>query len=139
MPEIGDTVRVYFPGNDPSKAFACSSLGKTAKSDPKEKSWTTPQGKEILMNDQGLYLINKAGLMFIEMTDEGISLQSDSTIQIAAAQSIEVYSKEKVRIEGSAGVLLLGGVTEPGGTPTASVEIDGGGVITLIADTVYNN
>jgi hypothetical protein len=137
MPEIGDTVRVYFPGNDPKKAFACSSLGNTGKGDPAEKSWQTPAGKEILMNKQGVYLINKAGAMMIEMTDEGVSLTSDNKIKLKATGEITVVSESKIAVDGS-DIALVGGGSIEGGSGTSEITLSNIG-IGMVADNIYSN
>jgi phage baseplate assembly protein gpV len=136
MPEIGDTVRVYFPSADPAKAFACSALGKTAKSDPADKSWSTPSGKEILMNKDGVYLINKQGAMMIEMTEEGVSIISDGEMRIEATELVDISSESQVKIEGKDGVILIGGVTD--GTGKSSVALSDTR-IQMTADEVYHN
>jgi hypothetical protein len=132
MPETGDTVRVYFPGNDPSKAFAFSALGKTSKPNPNEKSWKTPKGKEILMNDDGVYIINKEDVMLIEMTDDGIAIKSDLKITLDAVSEIDIKSKRSITLNGAAGVNLSGG--ENKSSILLSPE-----AIEITADGVYSN
>lgn len=107
MPEIGDEVRVFFPSGNEGEAFAASSVCANPPTDPKHKSWKAPGGKEILLTDEGLYIIGKSGKVYINLTDEkgveihcdkDISISSDAKISIDAADEIHVVAANEITI-----------------------------------------
>lgn len=99
MPEEGDEVRVFFPSGKEGEAFAASSVCMNPPSNPKHKSWKAPGGKEILLTDEGMYIIGKSGKIYINLTDEkGIEIHSDKDISITSDAKISVTSADEVHI-----------------------------------------
>ena len=99
MPEEGDEVRVFFPSGKEGEAFAASSVCMNPPSNPKHKSWKAPGGKEILLTDEGMYIIGKSGKIYINLTDEkGIEIHSDKDISITSDSKISVTSADEVHI-----------------------------------------
>ncbi|RDY27782.1 phage baseplate assembly protein V [Lachnotalea glycerini] len=99
MPEIGDEVRVFFPSGNEGDAFAASSVCANPPTNPKHKSWKAPGGKEILLTDEGMYIIGKSGKIYINLTDEkGIEIHSDKDINISSDANININSSSEVQI-----------------------------------------
>ncbi|MGN6714332.1 hypothetical protein [Anaerocolumna jejuensis] len=99
MPEVGDEVRVFFPSGNEGDAFAASSVCATPPANPKHKSWKAPGGKEILLTDEGMYIIGKSGKIYINLTDEkGIEIHSDKDISISSDANIKINSSSEVQI-----------------------------------------
>lgn len=99
MPEVGDEVRVFFPSGNEGEAFAASSVCANPPTDPKHKSWKAPGGKEILLTDDGLYIIGKSGKIYINLTDEkGVEIYSDKEINISSDAKINITAADEVHI-----------------------------------------
>ncbi len=95
MPEVGDTVRIIFPGREEGNAYAASAvhLGEAGgRSNPDEKSWKNRQEKEILFTPDSLCLRNNKGLL-VELSDrEGIRIVSDKNITVQSAGDLCIKS-----------------------------------------------
>lgn len=99
MPEIGDEVRVFFPSGNEGDAFAASSVCVNPPSNPKHKSWKAPGGKEILLTDEGLYIIGKSGKVYINLTDEkGIEIYSDKEINVSSDAKISISAADELHL-----------------------------------------
>lgn len=93
MPEIGDSVRVYFPNEKEDDAFVFNAMqiDKEGK-DPNIKFFRNPQGKEIEFGQDYLKITNNDGLTIILDDKKGISMESDKNINISSNQEINVQS-----------------------------------------------
>lgn len=99
MPEIGDEVRVFFPSGNEGDAFAASSVCSNPPSNPKHKSWKAPGGKEILLTDEGLYIIGKSGKIYINLTDEkGVEIYSDKEINVSSDAKVSISAADELHI-----------------------------------------
>lgn len=99
MPEEGDEVRVFFPSGNEADAFAASSVCATPPANPKHKSWKAPGGKQILLTEEGLYIIAKEGKIYINLTDEkGIEIYSEKAINISSDTAVSIQAGTEVRI-----------------------------------------
>jgi hypothetical protein len=107
MPEVGDTVRVFFPSNKEENAFAASSANVSPLDNPKHKKWKTPGGKEILLTEEGLFIICKENKIFINMIDEeGISIFSDKDINICSSSNINLQANGELSMYAQNNLLL---------------------------------
>lgn len=99
MPEVGDEVRVFFPSGNESDAFAASSVCAVPPANPRHKSWKAPGGKQILLTDEGLYIICSEGKIYINLTEEkGIEIHSDKEINISSDTKVSINSGSEIRI-----------------------------------------
>lgn len=99
MPEVGDEVLVFFPSGNEGEAFAASSVCASPPSNPRNKSWKAPGGKEILLTDEGMYIIGKGGKIYINLTDEkGIEIHSDKDINLSSEANVKILSSAEVNI-----------------------------------------
>lgn len=99
MPEVEDEVLVFFPSGKEGEAFAASSVCASPPSNPRNKSWKAPGGKEILLTDEGMYIIGKGGKIYINLTDEkGIEIHSDKDINLSSEANVKILSSAEVNI-----------------------------------------
>lgn len=118
MPEIGDSVRVYFPSNDEEEAYALHSIhmessNGTERVNPDYKSFMNKQGKEILLKPDSILITNNSG-MSIEISDEeGITIISDKKIVLQSDEAIEITSvTDKIDIVAPQQISLIQGNTK---------------------------
>ena len=131
MPEVGDEVLVFFPSGNEGEAFAASSVCASPPSNPKNKSWKAPGGKEILLTDEGMYIIGKGGKIYLNLTDEkGIEIHSDKDINISSEANVKILSSAEVNIVAKNQVII--------GTEDAYLDITQGSA-TLAASQVLIN
>ena len=99
MPEVNDEVRVFFPSGNEGEAFAASSVCAHPPTNPKHKSWKAPGGKEILLTEEGMYIIGKSGKIFINLTDkDGVEIHSDKNINITSDAKISINSANDIHV-----------------------------------------
>ncbi|MDR2888969.1 MAG: phage late control D family protein [Lachnospiraceae bacterium] len=95
MPEVGDRVRLYVPG-DEADSYVISSVHLESSSDrqnPDYKSLKTKYGKEVLFTPDRLIMTNNKGMM-IELSDgSGIKIISDKDIVMQAEQNMTIASQ----------------------------------------------
>lgn len=104
MPQAGDSVQVYFGSGREQDAFAMGSVRRGSSpspktADPATKSWGTNFGKEMRMTDAEMSLIATEGSLFITLDDGGISITSNSGIQIKTVQDLVLDSEKCIEIE----------------------------------------
>lgn len=124
MPEIGDSVRIYFPDGIEEHAYAVSSIYEEAEPaadgadeeaadggyaagwrDPSIKTLRNQEGKEIRLAPNGIYLI--ADQTRVALTDtDGIIISSNQNIRFESEKSITLSAGEDVSIMGLTGVDL---------------------------------
>lgn len=127
MPEMGDSVRVYFPDEKEDHAYAISSVHEAAapsanaamqtgagnsgagggysgqRDDPNVKSIRNKDGKEIRLTPEGIYIL--ADGTYITLLDEGgVSISSDQDITFESKKNIVLYAEQDVNIVGDTGV-----------------------------------
>jgi len=123
MPEMGDTVRVYFPDGEDDHAYAISSVheqvdpeamqksGSSSSScsgftgdysglrdDPNVKSLKNKDGKEIRLTPEGIYLIADGAV--VTLTDDGVTILCDNDITLKSEKNIIMSAVEDVCIVG---------------------------------------
>ena len=107
MPELNDTVRLYFPDDEESGGMAINSIKPhdpnedVEKLDPDHrmantniKYLRTAYGKEIKFRPNGLDIIAKDGTVFTSMDDDGtVYMNSNNKISFTAVNDIEMKAK----------------------------------------------
>lgn len=117
MPEKDDQVRVYFPSGNEEDAFAASSVFAQPPKDPRNKVWKAPGGKEILLTDEGMYIIGKSGKVYISLTDDkGVEIYSDKEINVISDTKVNICSADEVHIVAKNEIII--------GTEEAYIDID---------------
>lgn len=131
MPEVGDEVRIFFPSGNEGEAFAASSVCADPPKNPKHKSWKAPGGKEILLTDEGMYIIGKSGKIYITLTDEkGVEIHSDKNIAISSEAKINISSANEIHVMAENQITI--------GTEEAYLDLTKG-TATLAGDEVVIN
>lgn len=109
MPAEGDMVRVFFPGSDEGEAFAASSVSVNVGADITDKQWTGPNGKQILLTKEGIYITTNANenKIFIDLTDEGgITIKSNKNINICAKNNLSLISNNNISLTAENDILI---------------------------------
>ncbi|WJQ80276.1 YwqJ-related putative deaminase [Brevibacillus brevis] len=126
MPQMGDSVKLYFSTPDEEGAMAVSSVrkggGSTAKTgNPGIKYWGTNFGKELMMGGKELVLTakeSKEGNIFIKLHEEdGIEIHSMHPIVFSSEKDMEITSDTKVEIKAKEAIYLM--------CSTSSMILDG--------------
>jgi len=94
MPEKGDTVRLYIPGDEEKEAFVISAVHVESgeRNDPDIKFLKTIHGKEIRFTPDSITLTNNNGMKLVILDDKGILIDSDKNITIRADKDIDMQS-----------------------------------------------
>jgi hypothetical protein len=112
MPEINDSVRLYFPDDEEEKAMAINSVKPhdpnedVEKLDPENrmanpdiKYLRTAFGKELKFRPDGIDVISKDGLVYMTLNDDGtVTLNSNDKISFSAVNDIQMIARN-VNIE----------------------------------------
>lgn len=110
MPETGDSVRMYIPGENEAEAYVISSTHLESsdtqeRANPDYKSIMNKQKKEVLFTPDSLIFTNNNGMSVELLDNEGIKIisnkaiifESDEAINIASTQStVTVAAPEAV-------------------------------------------
>ena len=105
MPEKDDYVRVIFPSNDTSQAFASSTVNKVPGKKPEDKRFKAPKGKELLFTDKGIFITSSADKVFVNLSDDkGVEISSSKDVNIVSKKDITIYAEKEVKISGSSKV-----------------------------------
>ncbi len=109
MPAEQDLVRVFFPGTDEGQAFAASSVSVNVGADVTDKQWTGPNGKQILLTKEGIYITTNANekKIFIDLTDkDGITIKSNQNINICAKNNLSLISNNNISLTAENDILI---------------------------------
>lgn len=111
MPDEKDFVRVFFPGTDEGQAFAASSVSKNVGADITDKQWTGPNGKQILLTKDGIYITTSASdnKIFIDLSDVqggGITIKSNKNINICAKNNLSLISNNNISLTAQNDILI---------------------------------
>ncbi|BCJ92689.1 hypothetical protein acsn021_02580 [Anaerocolumna cellulosilytica] len=102
MPEIGDTVNIYFPSKREEEAVAQNSVrSKSAKgdkiTDPAVKYFRTADGKEIKFSKDEICISCKN--MYIKMTEnDGIRIVSSGNLNFSSGKGITLQAEKEINI-----------------------------------------
>lgn len=131
MPEVGDQVRVFMPSNNEKDAFVASSVNLNPQSNTRDKSWKAPGGKEILLTDDGIYIICEEEKIFINLTaGKGIEITSDKNIEITSDANITLKAGKKIEMKAENVISMEVG--------NSSIQMDSQQIV-LGADKVFVN
>lgn len=133
MPMEEETVRLFFPSEDPAEAFAASSnnnreLGETGK----EKIFTSPDGMGVIFYEGGLKLYNKDKTIYIDLRADGeVELRSMQNIEIIAKENMFLNAGEKLCITSEKEVYL--------GTAQSFIDLNAsnGGTIDMYSSKIF--
>ena len=102
MPEVGDSVRLYFPTKDEYRAFAVSAVsgyeykegteGGDLMGNPDDKYLRNSTGNEVKLTPEGIFLSCNGG-------QAEMSMKSDGTVSISSKQNVSITAEENLNIE----------------------------------------
>lgn len=101
MPELGDTVRVYFPTKEEKDAFAISAVSDYVQGaaetedrmgNPDNKYLRTPYDKQVKLTPDGIFISCNSG-------QAEANLKSDGTLTITSMNNLDVHATENITIE----------------------------------------
>lgn len=107
MPEINDTVRLYFPDDEEEKGMVINSVKPHDPSeniealdpshrmaDTNVKYLRTAFGKELKFRPNGIDIISKDGMVYMSLNDDGtVTLNSNDKISFTAVNDIEIKAR----------------------------------------------
>jgi len=105
MPEVGDTVRVFFPSGNEGQAFAASSTPRFMGQSPKDKVWMA-HGKCIQLTEKGIRISCDGEEAFIDLTPDGgitisckkdLNVNAEGEVKVEAA-TIKMIADEKISL-----------------------------------------
>ena len=111
MPEIGDSVKVYFPTNDEDESFAVSAVSnykqgagesKDRMGDPSTKYLRTSEDKEVRLTPNGINVSCNSG-------QSEFNLSSDGTLSINSANNVNINSSGGINISANSSFLINAG------------------------------
>lgn len=129
MPEIGDTVRVYFPSDRERNAYAISSVHLDvqidhSRSNPEIKSISNAQNKQVVFAPDGIMIQNTENMYVMLSDTNGIEIKSDLPISIHSDTNVTISANQDIEIGGKAQVALkqgtCGTTIAQGGAPTTT-------------------
>lgn len=116
MPEIGDSVRVYFPTKDEDEAYAVSAVSEYTQGsgetedrmgDPSNKYLRTAHDKQVKLTPDGIYIFCDSGQAeMILKTDGTLTITSQNNISIAAEENIKIEAQKSVKISSKQGMSI---------------------------------
>lgn len=103
MPEVGDSVRAYFPTKDEDETFAISAVNgykqgsgeaEDRMGNPDNKYLRTANDKQVTLKPDGIAISCDSG-------QADMNLSSDGTLTITSQNNININAKENIKIEAS--------------------------------------
>lgn len=108
MPEIGDSVRAYFPTKDEDQTFAVSAVSNYKQGageaedrmgNPDDKYLRTANDKQVKLTPDGVFISCDSG-------QADMNLKSDGTLVISSQNNISISAQENIKIEAGKKMLL---------------------------------
>ena len=114
MPEIGDSVLVYFPTKDEDEAFAVSAVSgykqgageaEDRMGNPDDKYLRTAHDKQVKLTPNGIFISCDSGQADMSLTSDGtLSITSQNNININAQQNIKIQAQKSFMVSAKQGV-----------------------------------
>ena len=141
MPEIGDTVQLYFPTEDEKYAHAASSIRQedtTRTQDHMVKYWRTADGKEIKLDrDEILITTHDSGSIGSEITyirlhetrgieihtPRPISIWTGGTLNMESIGNMRIATQSNLHIQGNSSITMANGENIMTFTPSAGIAV----------------
>jgi len=108
MPEVGDTVFIYFPNNREENAVSVNSIRENGGvSNPEVKIFRTPSGKELRFGNDEILVTCLDGSIFMRLNESsGIEIISSQPININTGSNMSLDASKTVNITASNEILL---------------------------------
>jgi hypothetical protein len=104
MPELEDTVSLYFPTNKEEDAVVINSIRQKTKGgdkieDPRIKYFRTKHGKEIMFSQNQILISGKDGEILIRLDEEtGIEIYSEKEVKITSKNDMRLDVGKKISV-----------------------------------------
>ena len=108
MPEIGDSVKVYFPSKDEDESFAISAVSgytqgageaEDRMGDPDTKYLRTKNDKEVKLTPDGIKVSCNSGQADFNLSSDGtLSITSQNNVNITASESLKIVANKSFLI-----------------------------------------
>lgn len=108
MPELEDTVSIYFPTKEEASAIGVECIRRGRKSsdkimDPKIKYFRTAEGKELKFSPEGIEITccndNGKNVIYIKLDQrDGIEIKSSKPINFYSEKGISLQAEEEIEI-----------------------------------------
>lgn len=142
MPEIGESVRAYFPVHDEKESYVITNIkGHTPEapqegdymSDPTNKNISTAQDKQVLFTPEGVFIVANSG-------NGQVNLKLDGSVEVSGIDDISINAVKEVKLRGDKEVSLSADkkidiLCEAEG----HIQILPGGIMLLDAKEIYEN
>ncbi|AGX41796.1 phage baseplate assembly protein V [Clostridium saccharobutylicum] len=142
MPEMGDSVKVYFPTKDEDEAFAVSAVSgyeqgvgesEDRMGNPDNKYLRTTHDKQVKLTPDGIFISCDSGQADMSLTSDGtLSITSQNNIDINAEQNIKIEAQKSFLVSAKQGINFA---CDKGG----GLEFDNSGNIKEKGTKVNNN
>ncbi|BCZ45182.1 hypothetical protein psyc5s11_12490 [Clostridium gelidum] len=114
MPEIGDSVRAYFPTKDEDESFAVSAVSgyeqgageaEDRMGNPDDKYLRTANDKQVKLTPNGIFISCDSGQAEMSLTSDGtLSITSQNNININATENIKIEAQKSFLVSAKQGV-----------------------------------
>lgn len=142
MPEIGESVRAYFPVHDEKESYVITNIkGHTPEapqegdymSDPTNKNISTAQDKQVLFTPEGVFIVANSG-------NGQVNLKLDGSVEVSGIDDISINAVKEVKLRGDKEVAISADkkidiLCEAEG----HIQILPGGTMLLDAKEIYEN
>lgn len=142
MPEKGDQVRVYFPTNEESEAYAVSSVSSYQPSpgdkedpmgNPNVKYLQTTNDQVIKFQEDGIIINSGSGQATIFLGNSGeVSLYGNTNVNVTAQETLSIVSQNRLLLGAQESVTMKKG-------EEASITLDSSGNINITGNKIYSN
>ncbi len=142
MPEKGDQVRVYFPTNKESDAYAVSAVSgyepkpgdtKDLMGNPNVKYLRTKADQLLQFAEEGIYINSGSGQATIFLGNSGeLMVYGNTNVNVTAQNTLSLISKGQLLVGAAESVCLKKGE----GT---SITLDKDGNIRMEGSKIYSN
>ena len=107
MPEVGDTVFIYFPNKKEEDAVSVNSIRENGGvGGPEVKVFRTPNGKELRFSPDEILITCVDGSIFMSLSSSGISVTSSQPININSQSNLSLKANKKVNISADSEILF---------------------------------
>lgn len=142
MPEIGNSVRAYFPTKDEDESFAVSAVSgyeqgageaEDRMGNPDDKYLRTANDKQVKLTPNGIFISCDSGQAEMSLTSDGtLSITSQNNININATENIKIEAQKSFLVSAKQGINFA---CDKGG----GLEFDSSGQIKEKGTQVNNN
>jgi hypothetical protein len=123
MPELGDSVKLYFPSNREAEGIVMNSIRKGTNGgdkihQPDIKYFRTIFGKELMFSEKELVITAKDGEVLIRLNE-------DEGIEVFSTKQVKIYAKEDITIDSGKKMIITAGEEIDINCKESNIKMDG--------------